>query len=188
MVQPLIGGFVIPSRKKTEMYPQWKGPVLVNLKGTIYLRQSCLRWWKTFQTIPEGEKVPDGSQFENCHMVFDIKMKDLHRKAWLVVGCHMMQILNVITYSSVVTRGLYALPLLWQHYMTWKSKQQMFSICMWWHPRKEDMGSARSRAWDHACKSAVIVRALCGLKSAGGSFRAHLAVLFMYSILCGWHS
>ena len=36
------------------------------------------------------------------------------------------------------------------------------------------MDSTRSRVWDHASKS-VIVKALNDLKSAGASFRAHLA-------------
>ena len=37
------------------------------------------------------------------------------------------------------------------------------------------MDSISQEFWDNAGKSAVIVRALYGLKSAGASFRAHLA-------------
>ena len=34
-----------------------------------------------FQTIPEGKKPPNGFQYINCHMAFDIKMEDFHKKA-----------------------------------------------------------------------------------------------------------
>ena len=37
-------------------------------------------------------------------MVFDIKMKDFHRKICLVVRGHMVHTLNAIAYSRVVTR------------------------------------------------------------------------------------
>ena len=47
-----------------------------------------------------------------------IKMEDFQRKACLVVGDHMIDTLDTITYSSVVTEETVQLPLLWQHYMT----------------------------------------------------------------------
>ena len=37
-------------------------------------------------------------------MVFDIKMKNFHRKECLVVGGHMTHTLDVITYSCIVSR------------------------------------------------------------------------------------
>ena len=57
----------------------------------------------TFQTI-EGEKPPNGSQYVNFHMMFNIEMKDFQRKALLVAGSHMIHTLGTITYSDVVTR------------------------------------------------------------------------------------
>ena len=51
----------------------------------------------TFQTIPEGKNQPDGFQYDNCHIVFDIKMEDFQRKACLVVEVHITHILNNIT-------------------------------------------------------------------------------------------
>ena len=37
-------------------------------------------------------------------MLFDIKMENFHQNAYLVVGGHMTNTLDTITYSSVVTR------------------------------------------------------------------------------------
>ena len=38
-----------------------------------------------FQIIPKGEKPPNGFQYVNCHMVFDIKMEDfqIRHAQWL---------------------------------------------------------------------------------------------------------
>ena len=72
----------------------------------------------TFKIIPEGKKPPNGIQNVNCHMVLDFKMEDFQRKAYLVIGSHMTHTPDAITYSSLVTKELYALPLLWQCYMT----------------------------------------------------------------------
>ena len=57
-----------------------------------------------FQTIPKGEKPPNGFQYVDPHMVIDIKMRDFHRKACLVAGGHMAHTPDTITYFSVVTR------------------------------------------------------------------------------------
>ena len=57
-----------------------------------------------FQIKLEGERPTDGYWYVNFCVVFDIKMEDYGRKACLVVGGHMTNTLDVITYSSVVTR------------------------------------------------------------------------------------
>ena len=43
-------------------------------------------------------------QYINCHMAFDIKMKDFWRKACLMMGGHMTHTLDTIPYSTVVNR------------------------------------------------------------------------------------
>ena len=58
----------------------------------------------TFQTIPGGEKPPNGFQYVNCHMAFGIKIEGFCRKACLVAGRHMTNSTDTIIYSSVVTR------------------------------------------------------------------------------------
>ena len=35
----------------------------------------------TFKILIDGEKAPNGFQFINCHLVFDIKMEDFKSKA-----------------------------------------------------------------------------------------------------------
>ena len=57
-----------------------------------------------FQILTNGEKAPKGSQFINYHMVFNIKIEDVRRKACLVVGVHVTPMLEVITYFTMVTR------------------------------------------------------------------------------------
>ena len=42
-----------------------------------------------FQTIPEGDSMPNGFQHVNFHMVFNLKMVDFPSKAHLVVEGHM---------------------------------------------------------------------------------------------------
>ena len=56
----------------------------------------------TFKTLNNGEIVPIGYQRVNCHMFFDIKMKDFRRKARLLEGVHVMEPPATITYASVV--------------------------------------------------------------------------------------
>ena len=66
-----------------------------------------------FKIVPEYKKPPNGFQYVNCHMVFDIKMEEFQRKACLVAGGHMTHTPDTMTYSSVITRETYALPSLW---------------------------------------------------------------------------
>ena len=49
---------------------------------------------KAFQTIPESENPPNWFHSVNCHMVFNIKMKDLWKKACLVTGGHVTHTLS----------------------------------------------------------------------------------------------
>ena len=59
-----------------------------------------------FNIIEDGDKAPIDYQFVKCHMVFDAKMEDFYRKARLVVGGHMTDVLATITYASVVLREM----------------------------------------------------------------------------------
>ena len=112
-----------------------------------------------FQTIPEGKKPQNGFQYVNCFMVFDIKMEDFQRKACLVVGGHMTHTQDTITYSSVVT--MVAL-----HDLEVKAADVFNAY---------EMAPNHEKIWTIICsefgndtgESAVIVRVLHGLKSAG---------------------
>ena len=70
------------------------------------------------QTIPKGKRPPNGFQYIYFHMVFDIKMEDFQKKAWLVPGGHTNHTLDTITYSSVVTRETVCIALTLEVYMT----------------------------------------------------------------------
>ena len=129
-----------------------------------------------FQIIPKGEKPPNGFQHVNCHMVFDIKMEDFHRKACLVMGGHVTHTLDVIMYSSVVPRETVciAFRMTMLHDLDVTSADVLNAYVM--TPKREKIWTVLSPEFgDDAVKSAVMVRALYCLKKAGASFRAHLA-------------
>ena len=50
-------------------------------------------------------EIPSGYQKINCHLIFDIKMgENFRRKARVVAGGHVTDVLHSLTYSSVVSR------------------------------------------------------------------------------------
>jgi hypothetical protein len=57
-----------------------------------------------FKDLPTGEKLPVGYQSVKCHMIFDIKVGSLKRKAKYVAGRHMTDPPATATYASVVSR------------------------------------------------------------------------------------
>ena len=60
--------------------------------------------WVDGTTREEAKQKLIGYQEVSCHMIFDIKVSGLIRKARLVAGGHMMDTPSSITYSSVVSR------------------------------------------------------------------------------------
>ena len=129
-----------------------------------------------FQIIPDGKKPPNGFQYVNCHMVFDIKMEDLQRKALLAVGGHMTHTLDAITYSSVVTRESVhiMLAMVALHDLEVRAADLLNAYVM--APNHDKIWTVLGpELGDNAGKSAIIVRVLYGLKSAGALFRAYLA-------------
>ena len=57
-----------------------------------------------FKILNGDEKVPPGYQEIRCHLVFDVKMGDFHRKARYVAGGHTTEPPGTITYASIVSR------------------------------------------------------------------------------------
>ena len=57
-----------------------------------------------FRSLCKDENPAVGSQFMQCHMIFDIKMGDFRRKARLVTGGHMAEAPKTLTYASVISR------------------------------------------------------------------------------------
>ena len=56
-----------------------------------------------FHILPNDEKALNGYQYVNCHMVFEEKIVRFQKMACLVVGYHVTQMLDGMTYSSIVT-------------------------------------------------------------------------------------
>ena len=118
------------------------------------------------QTIPEGKKPSNGFQYVKYHMVFDIEMEDFWRKACLVMGGHMTHTPDTITYSSVYTREIVhsVLTITVLHGLEVKAAEILNMYVMApnckkiWTILGPELG-------DDAGKSALILRAVYGLKS-----------------------
>ena len=57
-----------------------------------------------FHILSNDERPAVGSQFMQCHMIFDIKMEDFWQKARLITGGHMTEVPKTRTYASIVSR------------------------------------------------------------------------------------
>lgn len=132
-----------------------------------------------FQLLGEGENIPVGSKKINYHFIFEVKM-DLTRKARLVAGGHLNKnIPRHTTYSSVVSR---------------ESVRMVFTLAALNNLEvlSADIGNAYLNAKPlencHVTinddmlfgpsargKTAIISRALYGMKSSGNAWRLHFA-------------
>ena len=56
-----------------------------------------------FKILPDGQSAPIGYQKVPCHMVFDVKMEDLRRKARIMAGVHKTDAPATVTYASEVS-------------------------------------------------------------------------------------
>ena len=124
----------------------------------------------------DGDAIPPGYKYIDCHMVFDIKMVGLVRKCRLVAGGHMTDPPVDSVYASVVTResvrimftiaALNDLDLLGADvqnaYINAKTNEKVYTTA------GPEFGSNQGRP-------AIIVRALYGLKSSGARWRDHFS-------------
>jgi hypothetical protein len=129
-----------------------------------------------FNILEEEESIPVGYKFIPCHMIFDVKM-DFSRKARYVAGGHTTDPPNAATYASVVSRESVRIALtiaalndlevmtadIRNAYLNAPVAEKVWTTC------GPEFGPANNG------KRAVVIRALYGLKSAGASFRNHLA-------------
>jgi hypothetical protein len=58
----------------------------------------------SFNILNGDESAPPNYQEIRCHMIFDVKMEDFHRKAIFVAGGHTTDTTHAMTYASVVSR------------------------------------------------------------------------------------
>lgn len=117
-----------------------------------------------------------GYQEIDCHLIFDIKINDLTRKARFVAGGHTTKTPDVNTYSSVVSRESVRLAFLvaalndLDVFACDISNAYLNAPCSEkiWFVGGPEMGENQGKVM-------VITRALYGLKSAGASWRSTLA-------------
>jgi hypothetical protein len=109
-------------------------------------------------------------------MIFDVKMEDFRQKARLVAGDHRTEAPAAITYASGVSRETMRLALTIASLNDLKVKVGDFLNAYITARVKEKVWTVLGPEFGHdAGKSAIIVCALYGHKSAGAAFRDHLA-------------
>ena len=109
-------------------------------------------------------------------MVFDIKMEDFRCNAMLVAGGHMTKATATVLYVSVMSRETVRIALMIATLNDLEVKLGDILNGYVQAPVTEKVWTTLSLGYGKdARKTAVIVRALYSLKSAGAAFRAHLA-------------
>jgi len=148
--------------------------------GTDFWRRAIEKEMKNVMPAFEfrdDNKVPDFYKRIGCHMVFDIKIGDLTRKARYVAGGHQTDPPKDSTYSSVVSRDSVRLAFLvaalndldvlaadvQNAYLNAETKEKVYTI------------AGLEFGPDNVGRPVLIVRALYGLKSSGARWRDHMA-------------
>ena len=110
-------------------------------------------------------------------MIFDIKMEDFRRKARYVAGGHATVAPPTLTYASVVLRESVRIALTLAALNDLEVKTSDIQNAYLTAPCSEKIWTTLGSEFgpDFAGKKALVVRAFYGLKSAGASFRNHLA-------------
>ncbi len=104
-------------------------------------------------------------------MIFDVKMEEFRRKARLVAGGHLTKAPATITYASVVSRETVRLALTFASLNDREIKVGDVLNAYITAPVKEKVWTILGPEFGlDSGKSAVIVHALYGLKSAGAVF------------------
>ena len=129
-----------------------------------------------FETIEEKD-IPKGSQFIECHMIFDVKMEaNFRRKARLVAGGHKTDAPSCPTYASVISRETVRIALTYAALNDLEVKGSDVKNAYLTAPCEENLHTILGKEFGpDAGKYAIITRALYGTKSAGSSFGRHLA-------------
>ncbi len=124
-----------------------------------------------FNILPDGGSAPIDYQKIPCHMVFDVKMEDFRQKARLVAGGHLTKAPVTINYASVVSREAVRLTLTFASLNDLEVKVGNFLNAYITAPVKEKVWTILGSEFGlDSGKSAIIVRALYGIKSAGAAF------------------
>ena len=129
-----------------------------------------------FKVLDDGKVVPPCFQEINCHLIFDLKMEDFRRKARIVAGGHMTDTPMTNTCVSVVSRELVRIALTLAALNDLEVKTADIENAYLTAPVTEQIWTKLGPEFgSDAGKLTIIVQLLYGLKSAGASFRNHLA-------------
>jgi hypothetical protein len=130
-----------------------------------------------FKFLDDDYVIPPGySQVHGSHLIFDIKMENFRRKSRYVAGGHTVASPATLTYASVVSRESVRIALTMAALNDLEVKACDIMNAYLSAPAAERVWlKAGPEFGPNAGKRAIIVRALYGLKSAGSSFRNHLA-------------
>ena len=148
--------------------------------GTTFWRDAIDKEMKNVKDafeFSDTDEIPKFHKEITCHMVFDIKIKDLTRKARYVGGGHKTDPPKDTTYSSVVSRDSVRIAFLaaalndldvlaadvQNAYLNAPTKEKV------WTRAGLEFGAS------NVGRPVKIVRALYGLKSSGARWRDHMA-------------
>jgi hypothetical protein len=130
------------------------------------MREVCI----AFNIMSGGHSAPIGYQKIPCHMIFDMKMEDFQQKTRLVAGSHQTKAPATITYASVVSRETVRLALTFASLNDLEVKVGDVLNAYITAPVKEKVWTILGPEFGHdSGKSAVVVHALYGLKSASAA-------------------
>jgi hypothetical protein len=133
----------------------------------------------------EKNQSPPTYQEIRCHMIVDVKMEDLRRKARFVAGGHTPDTPHAMTYASVVSRESVRLALNLDALNDLDVKMTDIENAYLTAPITEKVWNMLGPEFgDEGGNRVIIVRALHGLKYAGAAFRNHLAECIKH---LGWH-
>ena len=139
-----------------------------------------------FKILPDGESVPPTFQEIWCHLVFDVKMEAFCWKVRFVAQGNLTEAPATVTFASVVPRGTVRIALTLAALNDLEVKTADIENAYLTAPVSEKIWCKLGPEFgDDAGKTAIIVHALYGLKSAGASFRNHLANCMRH---LGWSS
>jgi hypothetical protein len=118
-------------------------------------------------------------------MIFDVKMEDFRRKARFVAGGNTIDTPHAMTYASVVSRESVRIALTLAALNDLDVKMADIENSYLTAPITEKVWTVLGPEPGYdAGKSALIVRSLYGMKSAGADFRNHLAECMKHLV---WH-
>ena len=128
--------------------------------------------WTGGNTREEPNQKLVGYKEVRCHMIFDVKMSGLIRKARLVAGCHTTDTTASVTYSSVVSRDNVRIAFLIVALNDFDiMSADIGNVCLN-APNKEKIWTVAGHEFGTDKGSVfIITRAIYGLKSAGAAWR-----------------